>query len=195
MRSCSLTSVADSILNTRSESGHLFVFESSLENRRIEEQRAPICAKADNEASFVRHLPRGFGRSGMKVTVEQSEDRRIHKTKRLLREALFSLIGEKDYDSIVVKEILDRADVGRSTFYAHFNDKDELLVSGIHDLINSVQATELPRTAKPYEQMIRFSLPLLERIDQHRFSLPVLERIDRHRHTDAVRIGTRGRAI
>jgi AcrR family transcriptional regulator len=131
----------------------------------------------------------------MKVTVEQSEDRRIQKTKRLLREALFSLIGEKDYDSIVVKEILDRADVGRSTFYAHFNDKDELLVSGIHDLINSVQATELPRTARPYEQIIRFSLPLLERIDQHRFSLPVLERIDRHRHTEGVRIGARGRAI
>src|SRR5260221_4050411 len=111
MRSCSLTSVADSLLNTRSESGHQFVFESSLENRRIEEQRAPICAKADNEASFVRHLPRGFGRSGMKVTVEQSEDRRIHNTKRLLREALFSLIGEKGYASTLLKRSFSPADV------------------------------------------------------------------------------------
>lgn len=131
----------------------------------------------------------------MNVMGKRAEDRRIQKTQRLLREALFSLIGEKDYDSIVVKEILDRADVGRSTFYTHFADKDELLVSGIHDLIRSVQATELPLTAKPYEQMIRFSLPLFERIDQHRFSLPVLERIDRHGHAGETRIGTRGRAI
>jgi AcrR family transcriptional regulator len=73
--------------------------------------------------------------------------RRIQKTQNLLREALVSLIHEKNYDAIVVKEILDRANVGRSTFYTHFRDKDELLVSGIHDMLRSVQSTKLPRKA------------------------------------------------
>ena len=68
------------------------------------------------------------------------EDRRIQKTTNLLREALVSLIAEKPFDSIVVKEILDRANVGRSTFYMHFRDKDDLLISGIHDLLGPVSS-------------------------------------------------------
>ncbi len=61
-------------------------------------------------------------------------DRRIRRTCKSLHEALISLLLEKNYDEITVQEILDRTDVGRSTFYAHFEGKDELLVSGIHDL-------------------------------------------------------------
>jgi AcrR family transcriptional regulator len=53
----------------------------------------------------------------------------------LLRAALVCLIAEKPYDSIVVKEILDRANVGSSTFYIHFRDKDDLLVSGIQEML------------------------------------------------------------
>jgi AcrR family transcriptional regulator len=109
-------------------------------------------------------------------------DRRIQKTQKLLREALFSLISEKSYDSIVVKDILDRANVGRSTFYMHFGDKDELLVSGMHDMLRSVQAAGLPPSAKPSERIIWFSLPIFEQINQHR-------------HAGEARIGTRGRAI
>jgi AcrR family transcriptional regulator len=110
------------------------------------------------------------------------EDRRIQRTQNLLREALVSLIHEKDYDAIVVKEILDRANVGRSTFYTHFRDKDELLVSGIHDMLRSVEATKLPSPAKRYERIIWFSLPIFEYHDQHR-------------RTGQAKIGTRGRAI
>lgn len=113
---------------------------------------------------------------------KQVKDRRIQKTQKLLREALFSLIHEKNYDSIVVKDILDRANVGRSTFYTHFGDKDELLVSGMHDMLRSVQVMELPPSAKPYEQIIWFSLPVFEQINQHR-------------HASGARIGIRGRAI
>jgi AcrR family transcriptional regulator len=113
---------------------------------------------------------------------KRANDRRIQKTQKLLREALFSLIREKNYDSIVVKDILDRANVGRSTFYMHFGDKDDLLVSGMHDMLRSVQAAGLPRSAKAYEQIIWFSLPIFEQISQHR-------------HAGEARIGTRGRAI
>lgn len=118
----------------------------------------------------------------MTLPGKRVNDRRIQKTQKLLREALFSLIHEKNYDSIVVKDILDRANVGRSTFYMHFGDKDELLVSGMHDMLRSVQAAGLPPSAKPYEQIIWFSLPIFEQIHQHRGA-------------GEARIGTRGRAI
>ncbi|HZD98370.1 MAG TPA: TetR/AcrR family transcriptional regulator [Micromonosporaceae bacterium] len=61
-------------------------------------------------------------------------DRRVRRTRRNLGEALIALIVERGYDRITVQDILDRADVGRSTFYAHFRDKDALLVSSFDEL-------------------------------------------------------------
>lgn len=60
---------------------------------------------------------------------EKRLDRRIQKTLQLLQNALVELIGEKDYEDITIQELLDRANVGRSTFYAHFENKDQLLRS------------------------------------------------------------------
>lgn len=65
---------------------------------------------------------------------EKKEDRRISRTRRLMHEALMSLIVEQGYEKITVQDILDRADVGRSTFYAHYRDKDELLLSSFEHL-------------------------------------------------------------
>lgn len=56
-------------------------------------------------------------------------DRRVQKTRKLLQNALIELVAEKGYESVTVGEILDKANVGRSTFYAHFQDKDQLLHS------------------------------------------------------------------
>jgi AcrR family transcriptional regulator len=55
------------------------------------------------------------------------DDRRSKRTRRALGEALVTLMLEKRYDTIKVQEIIDRANVGRSTFYAHFLDKEDLL--------------------------------------------------------------------
>ncbi len=114
--------------------------------------------------------------------VKRSNDRRIQKTQKLLRGALVSLLGEKPYDSIVVKEILERANVGRSTFYTHFQDKDALLVSGIHDMLGPVESTTQPTSKKPHERILWFSIPIFEYHYQHR-------------HASGDRIGARGRAI
>jgi AcrR family transcriptional regulator len=65
---------------------------------------------------------------------EKREDRRIGRTRRLMLGALMALIEEKGYESVTVQDILDRADVGRSTFYSHYQDKDELLLSGFDNL-------------------------------------------------------------
>jgi AcrR family transcriptional regulator len=64
------------------------------------------------------------------AAVELDSDRRVRRTRRLLREALLALILEKGYDRVTVQDVLDRADIGRATFYAHFRDKDDLLLSG-----------------------------------------------------------------
>jgi AcrR family transcriptional regulator len=102
------------------------------------------------------------------LQAKRVKDRRVQKTETLLRDALTSLIREKAYDSIVVKEILDRANVGRSTFYTHFRDKDDLLASSIHEMLRPARSAHLPSSAKPYEKIIRFSLPIFEQLQQHR---------------------------
>ena len=122
----------------------------------------------------------------MALQVKTVKDRRIQKTEALLREALTSLIREKAYDSIVVKEILDRANVGRSTFYTHFRDKDELLASTIHEILRSARSKQLPSSAKHYERIIRFSLPIFEYIQDHRYQ---------HVSTGDGLIGVNSRAI
>lgn len=113
---------------------------------------------------------------------KRATDRRIQKTQKLLHDALMSLVREKPYDEIVVKEILDRANVGRSTFYTHFKDKDELLASGMQALLQTVQAAEPPASGTRQERIIRFSLP-------------VFEHIHRHREAGAAGMGARGRAV
>ncbi len=61
-------------------------------------------------------------------------DRRVERTRGALREALFGLIVERGYDRLTVQDVLDRANIGRSTFYAHFRDMDDLLLSGFDHL-------------------------------------------------------------
>lgn len=57
---------------------------------------------------------------------DKTRDRRSARTQRSLSEALVELIKEKRFDEITVQEVIDRADVGRSTFYSHFRDKEDL---------------------------------------------------------------------
>lgn len=61
-------------------------------------------------------------------------DRRTIRTRGLLRSALVSWMLEKEYDDISVQDITERANVGRATFYLHYKDKDDLLVSMLEEL-------------------------------------------------------------
>ena len=62
---------------------------------------------------------------------EKQIDRRVKRTRRSLQEALIQLILEQGYDSVTIEEITDRADLGRTTFYLHFKDKEELFMHAI----------------------------------------------------------------
>jgi AcrR family transcriptional regulator len=60
-------------------------------------------------------------------------DRRILRTRDTLGDALVALMHEKDFDEITVQDLLDRAGVGRSTFYVHYRDKQDLFLSDVED--------------------------------------------------------------
>src|SRR5450755_1947030 len=60
-------------------------------------------------------------------------DRRVRRTRDALGDALLALVQEKPFDDITVQEVLDRADIGRSTFYAHYRDKEDLFLSDLED--------------------------------------------------------------
>ncbi len=63
-------------------------------------------------------------------------DRRVQRTRELLQKALIELISEHGYDAITIQDIVDRANVGRTTFYLHYSSKDELFMS-CHEAIVS----------------------------------------------------------
>lgn len=75
---------------------------------------------------------------------EKKTDRRVLRTRRVLREALLSLILEQGYDSVTIEEITERADVGRTTFYLHYRDKEGLLLEcidgAVDDLVEEVSS-------------------------------------------------------
>ncbi|SDU71747.1 TetR/AcrR family transcriptional regulator [Gordonia westfalica] len=74
-------------------------------------------------------------------------DRRVRRTRANLHRALIELMVERDYDRISVRDILDRADTGRSTFYAHFRDKDDLLLASSVEYLRDLFAVPLPPDA------------------------------------------------
>src|SRR6185503_10543800 len=59
----------------------------------------------------------------------EKTDARVRRTRDALGDALVALMQEKAFDTITVQDVLDRAHVSRSTFYSHYSDKDDLLMS------------------------------------------------------------------
>src|SRR2546421_5853739 len=55
------------------------------------------------------------------------QDRRVRRTQHLLAKALIALTLEKGYESVTIRDITERADIGYATFFRHYHSKDELL--------------------------------------------------------------------
>ena len=71
---------------------------------------------------------------------QRKPDRRIRRTHERLGMALVTLIQEKPIDDVTVQDVLDRAAVGRSTFYLHFRDKDDLLLSQLEMFLETMSS-------------------------------------------------------
>ncbi len=99
----------------------------------------------------------------------KAEDRRVQRTRALLLIALLDLIVEQGYEDVTVQDIVDRANVGRSTFYAHFLDKRELLLSGVDGLqgLLTHEGTALDPSAAPRAHLLTFSLPLFQHVQSN----------------------------
>lgn len=105
----------------------------------------------------------------------QKEDRRIRRTKRLLRQALAELMNEKEFKDITVKEITDRADLNRGTFYFHYTDTYDLkekiedeLVHDFAEVISSYSPTPEDYSARQMlEQAVSY-------IQEHKFLIRTL---------------------
>src|SRR3954471_15544361 len=82
----------------------------------------------------------------------KKEDRRVRRTRDRLGDALVELLVEKPFDDITVQEVLDRAGVSRSTFYAHFSDKNDLFFSDSDEFLEGM-ATALSRFGDKSERV------------------------------------------
>ncbi|MHA6482123.1 TetR/AcrR family transcriptional regulator [Paenibacillus sp. strain BS8-2] len=68
-----------------------------------------------------------------------SPDRRVLRTKRAIRDALTALMEEKGFDGITVKDLTERADINRGTFYIHYKDKYDLLEQSEAEIIGAIE--------------------------------------------------------
>jgi AcrR family transcriptional regulator len=97
-------------------------------------------------------------------------DRRISRTRAMLQHALTSLILKKGYEAITIQDICDEANVGRSTFYAHYTSKDDLKRSGFEHLRK--QLVDRQREAQAASggienRSLGFSLTMFEHARDH----------------------------
>jgi AcrR family transcriptional regulator len=90
-------------------------------------------------------------------------DRRTQRTRQTLSHALIALIQEKRYEAITVQDICDRANVGRSTFYAHYQDKDDLLASNFQQMMQSLGSQVEWRNG----QFVFPVAPLFQHVQEH----------------------------
>lgn len=98
-------------------------------------------------------------------------DRRVRRTQDALQRAMLELILEKGFEATSVAEITERADVGRSTFYAHYADKEDLLQGSLENLGSYLREhldAALAQTKPGVHPALSFCLPMLEHADENR---------------------------
>ena len=117
-------------------------------------------------------------------------DRRAQRTRERLQKSLIELIAERGYDAITIQDIVDRADVGRTTFYLHYQSKDQLFMS-CHEAIvgkfhlgplhplsrEELLSPEIPPDLTAAYQHLEEDRALLYLIFQGRDSLLILRQI------------------
>jgi AcrR family transcriptional regulator len=96
-------------------------------------------------------------------------DKRVIRTRHAIQWALIDLIVERGYEDVTVQQILDRANVGRSTFYVHFRDKEEVFRTSLANMKIGLEHEwrSASTDSKPTERL-GFTQPFLRHLDGNR---------------------------
>ena len=97
-------------------------------------------------------------------------DRRVRRTRDAVHRALLALMLEKGYDAVTVADIIDRADIGRSTFYTHYTDKQHVLDASLDQLATFLRA----HSDASGGRLFGFSRALFEHVHEQRDLLRAL---------------------
>lgn len=128
-------------------------------NSLKEEHAGGLCAVQDTNRFCVQ-------KEVIVNTKNNASDRRVQRTRYALRDALVSLLEERGWDDINIQDLCERANVGRSTFYLHFQNKEELLIGGFDDLRTWLRAQ--PSSTKTTETVMPFVRGLIEHAHEQR---------------------------
>ena len=111
---------------------------------------------------------------------EISEDRRARRSRKLLKQGFMDLLREKGFSRISVRDITERADVNRGTFYLHYPDTAALMRSVEEDMLNEAQALidAHLREAMEGNSLRPLFEPLLDYVVEHREACATLFRND-----------------
>jgi len=103
-------------------------------------------------------------------SVEPRPDRRRQRSREALLDALMSLMMERGYERLTIQNLLDRANVGRATFYAHFGSKEELLAQSVDRLRGYLEEASDRSRPSAAEEGVRlgFSMAFFEHLHSHR---------------------------
>lgn len=98
----------------------------------------------------------------------QKQDRRIRRTQKMLKDSLVELMTEKEFKNISVKDITDRADLNRGTFYLHYSDTYDLLQKMESDVLNDFQEMIDAYLKGPRKgSLLPVLLPIIHYIEQN----------------------------
>jgi AcrR family transcriptional regulator len=151
------------ILNNTFDNEHVVPFTSWMTVGGHERRTAPV------ELSRTEQILEKC--SELQTRMSNKRDRRVQRTEQLLREALFALVQEKGFEPLSVQDIIDRANVGRATFYAHFDNKEDLLVSGFDDLRAALRRRQREGLSRPGdlgERVLAFSGEMFSHANEYR---------------------------
>jgi AcrR family transcriptional regulator len=109
------------------------------------------------------------------MTRQEKSDRRSRRSRRLIVDALLALMLEKHYDRITVQEIIDRADVGRTTFYAQFRNKEDVLESELERVFSLLHAQHFASAGELTAHLLP-SLGIFRHIQEHQALFSALVR-------------------
>ena len=119
---------------------------------------------------------------------EQSENRRILMSKRLMKEALLELLAQTELSAISVTAVCKQADVNRSTFYAYYTTPSDLLREIEQDVLDRIPSPPLPVNRQDEESLLQTTTAFFDYVKEN-------ERVFRILFSESVNAGFSSRMV